>query len=638
MVNSQAAGNQYASAVVADAGGNYVVVWTNDVGNPDPSRDIFVKVLDPNGVARTGDIRVNAFVAGRQSSPAVAPLPGGGFVVVWESNNQDGSGFAVVGRIFDSRGNALTGDFLVNTFAPGLQAAPRVSSDAAGNFVVVWHSENQDGSARGVFGRRFLSNGFPASGEFLVNTYTSNFQQYPVVSAVADGRFVVVWESGNTIGGQTQDGNNYGVFGRTYDAAGNPASGEFQINVYTIDHQHTPTVVNYGNNSFMAAWYSQDQLSFANQDVFARQYRLGVPGNEFQVNSNTAGQQFLAALDADEVGNVVAVWDSVGEDGSLNGIYARRYGGLIPWGMTIDATATPSSNGNRVFEPGEMVIVLPAWRNVNGAAQTITGDASAFNGPFGPAYVMLDDVASYGTVPNNTVRDCGAAANCYLLQIGGGTRPTPHWDTSFREDILPATQGQSKVWTVHVGDSFVDMPRTSPFYRFAETAFHVGAIPPCADRVFCRNAVVLRNEMAMFVLKSKEPDFVPPACVSGAEMFNDMPAANPYCRWVEELARRGVVAGCGGGSYCPTAGVTRQELAVYLLRNQDPTFFPPACGAPVFNDVPASSPFCPWVEELARRGVVTGCGGGRYCPVAAVDREQMSVFLTVTYGLNLYGP
>jgi hypothetical protein len=58
----------------------------------------------------------------------------------------------------------------------------------------------------------------------------------------------------------------------------------------------------------------------------------------------------------------------------------------------------------------------------------------------------------------------------------------------------------------------------------------------------------------------------------------------------------------------------------------------------VYADVPASSPFCPWIEELTRRGVVSGCGGGNYCPGASVTREQMGVFLTVTFGLALYGP
>jgi hypothetical protein len=80
-------------------------------------------------------------------------------------------------------------------------------------------------------------------------------------------------------------------------------------------------------------------------------------------------------------------------------------------------------------------------------------------------------------------------------------------------------------------------------------------------------------------------------------------------------------------------------MAVFALRTLDPTLRPPWCLTPaMFTDVPSSSPFCPWVEELVRRGVVTGCGGGNFCPTAAVTREQMAVYLTVTFGLSLYGP
>jgi hypothetical protein len=53
----------------------------------------------------------------------------------------------------------------------------------------------------------------------------------------------------------------------------------------------------------------------------------------------------------------------------------------------------------------------------------------------------------------------------------------------------------------------------------------------------------------------------------------------------------------------------------------------------MFGDVPASSPFCPWIEELARRGVVAGCGGGNYCPNTAISRGEMSVFLVGTFSL-----
>jgi hypothetical protein len=79
-------------------------------------------------------------------------------------------------------------------------------------------------------------------------------------------------------------------------------------------------------------------------------------------------------------------------------------------------------------------------------------------------------------------------------------------------------------------------------------------------------------------------------------------------------------------------------MAVFVLRTLDPALSPPVCGTPMFADVPASSPFCKWIEELARRGVVTGCGNGNYCPSAAVTREQMGVFISATFGLTLYGP
>src|SRR6266567_965079 len=61
----------------------------------------------------------------------------------------------------------------------------------------------------------------------------------------------------------------------------------------------------------------------------------------------------------------------------------------------------------------------------------------------------------------------------------------------------------------------------------------------------------------------------PPACVPGAEMFNDVPASSPFCPYIEELSRRGITGGCGGGNFCPGAPVTRQQMAVFLVKTLD---------------------------------------------------------------------
>jgi hypothetical protein len=633
----------YGGGVAADRSGNFMVVWTSSAPGQDGSgRGIMGRIYNPAGVPMTAEFPVNAFVAGAQNRAAVASLPGAQWVVVWDSAGPDGSAEAIVGRKFDSAGRPLTGEFPINTFAPNRQIQPRVAADAAGNFVVVWQSYNQDGSRWGVIGRRFNSAAAPLAGEFAISTVAYGDQRYPRVSTVPDGRFAVVWDD------QPRDGHadrRFGIFGRRYDAFGNPFGAEIQLNVYTTDHQREPTVAAFGDGSFIASWFSQDQFGPAKSDVMARMVdAAGAPGPEIRVNQdpNPVLDQFLAAADADETGNIVIAWDSIGQDGSLDSIYARRFGGLVASAMDVDAAAVPgSSNGNQVFEPNETVNVRPSWRNVQGGAVAFDGAATFLAGPAGAVYSVVDGSASYGAVPNNTVGQCGAggANGCYVLRVQAAARPFQHWDATFRETLVPPLVHQSKAWHLHIGNSYADVPPSNPYYRFAETVLHRGVIGPCSTTQYCPSVIVTRDRMAQYVLKAKDPYWVPTACIAGTEMFADVPASSPFCPWVEELVRRGVVAGCGGGNYCPAAGVSREQLAVFVLKTLEGiAYVPPACGTPVFNDVPASSPFCRYVEELARRGVVTGCGGGAYCPLVQIPRDQMSVFLSVTFGLTLYGP
>lgn len=49
-----------------------------------------------------------------------------------------------------------------------------------------------------------------------------------------------------------------------------------------------------------------------------------------------------------------------------------------------------------------------------------------------------------------------------------------------------------------------------------------------------------------------------------ASFPNDVPTGNPFFRFVEALAAAGITGGCGAGSYCPDAAVTRGEMAVFL--------------------------------------------------------------------------
>jgi hypothetical protein len=89
-----------------------------------------------------------------QNGPWVAEDSQGRSLVVWTSVNQDGSGEGVFGRLFDASGNPIGDERQINTTAGGNQRAPQVASDGNGNFIVVWQSEGQDGDGFGVFGRK----------------------------------------------------------------------------------------------------------------------------------------------------------------------------------------------------------------------------------------------------------------------------------------------------------------------------------------------------------------------------------------------------------------------------------------------------------------------------------------------------
>jgi hypothetical protein len=179
-----------------------------------------------------------------------------------------------------------------------------------------------------------------------------------------------------------------------------------------------------------------------------------------------------------------------------------------------------------------------------------------------------------------------------------------------------------------------DVPTGSPFFPFVEALFHAGVTTGCVTDPlrYCPAAPVTRGQMAVFLLRAKESAFyTPPACTS--PMFGDVPCIHPFAAWINELARRNITAGCGGGNYCPESSVSRQEMAVFLIRAASPGFTPPDCGSPIFGDVSCSSIFAIWIHELVSRNVTSGCGGGNYCPTSPVTREQMAVFLVRAFNL-----
>ena len=281
---------------------------------------LFVAIVSaPRAVWAQGEplgpeFRVNTYTTNDQRYPSVSLAGGSGdFVVVWQSESQDGSSYGAFGQRFSAAGAPLGPEFRANTFTPGNQghAGPAVALDPSGNTVVTWSSYGQDGDGFGVYAQRYSSAGVPLGSEFRVNTATSSHQGLSSVATDASGNFVVVW--------MTSFPEN--VWGQRFASSGSPLGGQFQVNSGPFGFG--PIVAMDAAGDFVVAWQKNDTAS--DLGIIARRFAAsGVPlGNEFRVNTVTAGNQYYPGVASDGVGNFVVIWGSA--DGDDTGVFAQRF-------------------------------------------------------------------------------------------------------------------------------------------------------------------------------------------------------------------------------------------------------------------------------------------------------------------------
>ncbi len=139
------------------------------------------------------------------------------------------------------------GEFQVNTYTTDFQGTPSITGLSDGGFVVSWTSLGQDGSLAGVYAQRYDANGMALGSEFRVNTTTFDIQSNPSITALSGGGFVVSWISFG------QDGSDSGIYAQRYDASGNAAGGEFQVNTTTPDVQFIPSIAALSGGGFVVA-------------------------------------------------------------------------------------------------------------------------------------------------------------------------------------------------------------------------------------------------------------------------------------------------------------------------------------------------------------------------------------------------
>jgi Ca2+-binding RTX toxin-like protein len=293
---------------------NFVTVMVTNV-NEAPTAVVLEKLV-PEGP----EFRVNATTVSVQTAPSVAVAPDGSFIVAWQSQ-QDGSGTGVYAQRYSALGLPVGAEFQVNITTVNVQDMAQVAMSSDGSFIVTWRSLGQDGSGGGVYGRRYSAAGVPLSGEFQINTTTAGSQDFHSVAASPDGSFVVTWQTPN------QDGSSLGVYARRYSSAGVPIGGEFLVNTTTASNQAQPSVATDSVGNFVIVWSSLFQEGGADTGIYGQRYNASGArvGGEFHINTTTEHSQNNPSIATAADGSFVVTWMSIHQDGSSNGIYARRY-------------------------------------------------------------------------------------------------------------------------------------------------------------------------------------------------------------------------------------------------------------------------------------------------------------------------
>lgn len=232
------------SCIAPFSNGGYVVIWSGD--STEGQR------YDNNNNNLGSEFTVTS---GTYKYPAVASFANDGFVVTWDG---------VSAQRYDSNGNAVGSNFQVNTYITGAKSSSSVSGLSDGGFVVVWQSDTQDGDLNGVYGQRYNSVGAAQGSEFQVNTYTTHDQTYPFVAGLIAGGFVVVWQSNH------QDGSTNDVYAKIYDSTGAALGNETMVNSYVLGDQEYPSVASIKSGGFVVTWHSSPAQDGNGYGIYAK--------------------------------------------------------------------------------------------------------------------------------------------------------------------------------------------------------------------------------------------------------------------------------------------------------------------------------------------------------------------------------
>jgi len=424
-VNSQTKNDQEDGQVSMLNDGGAAFAWQ---GGPRGKQHIFARFLSPSNSWATADVMVNSTTNKYQITPVVATLLNGNVAVAYVSGNQAGPGSMsdVYLQMFAPDGSKIGNEVQVNQFIANNQRTPAIAALASGKVAIAWVSEQQRWTDANmgvpsvdVYARIYDSTGNPVGAEFLVNV-SSNVCAAPDLAASPDGGFLATWMERDLV----VRNNGWDIFARRF-SSGWGGGDETRVNTQLFGDQSLPKIRRSGS-TYLDIWTSLNQDG-SREGVFGRYLNddASVSGNEFQVNSTTFGSQMHQVLGSDGAGRFLAAWTSFDPGPFGFNLYGQRYVdtngvviGVNNPAFNTDPNANPNSVSNVTIVTLEVLTNEQNQTSDNTITNTFADVKGTYNGLiYDPSNVTAGN-SGYITITTTTSKT-GQGGFSAKLQFGG---------------------------------------------------------------------------------------------------------------------------------------------------------------------------------------------------------------------------
>jgi hypothetical protein len=173
---------------------------------------------------------------------------------------------------------------------------------------------------------------------------------------------------------------------------------------------------------------------------------------------------------------------------------------------------------------------------------------------------------------------------------------------------------------------FSDVTPADYFYTPVQYLTCHGAISGYSDGTFRPGANTTRGQLAKIIVLAENWSLVRPASAH----FTDVPATSPFYPYVETAYAHGIISGYGDGSFRPGANVTRGQLSKIIVLAQG--WATTTTGGPHFTDIAPTNPFYGVIETAYAHGIISGYSNQTFRPGNNATRGQIAkmIYTAVT--------